>query len=581
MAMDLYQDNIIYHLYIENHRDLQFEVQIRSSDTFRTIIEKILNQIESNSLLNNWKPIAAEFPRHLLRSDSHPLLHLQIYQKMVGMRSIEDYIEELLTSDSTSISLNTRHHDIVWRPNHCLFIIVLAVSRYPESISTGTRSTVSTTASPQRLHALPTPECIIIIDDDDEDPPIAAVDPIEDHIINQNQIRSEHKPIPRKRKKKAKKLKTKLKSKSQKKKQKKRAHKTKKRSKNKSNYNRNHNTKRRRRARKPYDDGNEDYEFSDTSGTYDDEFDILEEEAHASDFEDELDDLMGSDEEEFEPPSKRRKMDLTNISAKLKEKQPTNRPSYSNRLPMARRGRFRIRIPRLSRNQRNKESPSNHMIILLDSSRSMNTSMVYTLPDDDMNQITRYDLSLKYIRKHIQNIWPTRAQSTTSISFATFGQRIDIKGNQLKYSVENVKKLVKIVLEMKSSGPLSNHTAVYDSILQAIQRAEATRRRFTHTRILIFTDGENWSMRPKYNEIKMALKSKQITVDCIQTTRSERDNTALRKMCVTYSNHGRYWNPLTLDSWDAIFDSIDFLYPAKRNRVFDLTMDEEEDEDYD
>ena len=198
---------------------------------------------------------------------------------------------------------------------------------------------------------------------------------------------------------------------------------------------------------------------------------------------------------------------------------------------------------------------------------------------DDTDTITRLEMALKHIRKFVQRIWGKKElglQRDLVLSLATFGRDLDMKAERLRYSSGSVKTLMQIVMTlgtMQREDKLSKNTALYDSLLSLIQTVLRKQSRYKNIRILLLSDGENWSFAPKYTEIINFLKYNRLTLDCIQTTRSERGNVGLRNLCTKHSHQGRYWNPLTLEDWEAILKSIDFLYPSKRQMAFLVESD--------
>ena len=195
---------------------------------------------------------------------------------------------------------------------------------------------------------------------------------------------------------------------------------------------------------------------------------------------------------------------------------------------------------------------------------------------------------MKHIRKFVQRIWKKEGlqlKEDLRVSLATFGRDVVMRAEALRYSKGSVKTLMQVLMDLSKQqhhDQLVRSTALYDCLLSLIQSVLRKKRRYKNIRILLLSDGENWSLAPQRQEIIDYLKcNKVITLDCIQTTRSERGNAGLRKLCTVHSHQGRYWNPLTSGDWEAILKSMDFVYPHKRNLSYDLTVDSESDSDSD
>ena len=203
---------------------------------------------------------------------------------------------------------------------------------------------------------------------------------------------------------------------------------------------------------------------------------------------------------------------------------------------------------------------------------------------EDTDFVTRFEMAISHVRRLIQRKWgrPGGLPKDVDISLATFGKELELKTRApLAYGKENVKRLVKLVLELKHDADrdeLRRHTNLYYALTQLLQHRIVANAKYKNVRVLMLTDGENWSMRPQMQRMRELLKMTSVTLDCVQTTRSERDNTGLKTLCVRESNNGRFWNPLTLDDWKAVFEGIDFLLPFKRDCVFDITMSSSDDE---
>ena len=184
----------------------------------------------------------------------------------------------------------------------------------------------------------------------------------------------------------------------------------------------------------------------------------------------------------------------------------------------------------------------------------------------------------------IQRVWRVEdVQKKWRVQFVTFGGTTMIHNDiPYNYSPQNVKILVKLLLGLQKQNinhVLSKQTALYEAILDILHsmQRQVMRKKYDNLRLLIMSDCENCSVKPKILEIKQLLKMTKVTMDCIQITRNERDHVALRNLCCKISNYGRFWNPLTLEDWDAILDSVDFKYPHKRGFVYDITMDSDSD----
>merc|ERR1712228_561228 len=429
-------------------------------------------------------------------------------------QTIEQKANELMQNEE-SMPLNETYDDYVWRKNDCLYILVTAEPRTVNSVALST-------ISPEMFH----------IPDNDE----MSEEIINDDITNTN-------------------------TNNQKKKKKK--HKKKKKKRVRSNDS-NHNKKR--------------YEFSS-----DDEYDD-------SDYKEEINmDFQSDSDDDFIPPLKRRKINAlqSQMSLKMRSRNPS-RSRLSNRNESVSRHRhiriFDHRNARRSKSQKKRQSNEkpNHCVILLDTSHSMQSAMNYqnVYNEEEDTQVSRLTIAWNHIRRFVQRKWKETALKGTCLSLATFGKCLDIKVNALKgYSAENVKKIMKSMQRIErdqKNNKLSKQTALFDALYELIGRLGRRMRSYQNVRIVMFTDGENWSMAPQYQEIKDLLKQTKITIDCIQCTRSERDKEGLKKLCCQHSKDGRFWNPLTLGDWNGIFESVDFLWPHKRAFVYDLTLDDDD-----
>ena len=195
-------------------------------------------------------------------------------------------------------------------------------------------------------------------------------------------------------------------------------------------------------------------------------------------------------------------------------------------------------------------------------------------------------MAIKHIRRLIQRQWGQESlalQKGMDISLATFGRDLELKTRTpLAYGKENVKTLVKLLLELNARADkddLGKYTNLYHALAELLQHRLVAKGQSTYknVRILMLTDGENWSMRPELQRMRELLKMTGVTLDCVQTTRSERDNSGLRTLCTRYSHQGRYWNPLTLEDWKLVFDSIDFQNPFRRDFVMEVSSSDDGD----
>eukprot|EP01084_Bolivina_argentea_P097012 174387_1 len=557
----------LYHLYIEGVGDIQYSLKVPHpfKQTLREIICRALIDISNLrprstkdekviATYHKYHSLSRNFPQQYLNSGTrfYPNFYLKIGPKMVDpdKEDIQSMVDDLLRQGHNSISLNAPFISHQPKCNESLFIIVLTTSRYPLS----SMSTSTTNSTPDNTHI-----------NQHNDQKNTHTNTTKSKIKSKTRVKKSSKSNTKPNKKSLKKKAPKRKRKSKKKKRHKKRHKT-------------HSDSDILEDDKEYEFSDEEYIYSESSDN----------------------DLTDYDSDDFIPPFKKKKIDLKEVKNKLSHKNPRSmirnngpiiRRNYGAKGPIISRHRQFSRAPRLSidvraRKQRLKrhEAKPNHLVILLDVSRSMMSNLTYKYYEDD-ESISRYGMALKYIRRYIQQQWKKAEQKQTLISFATFGAGLNVGANTLKYSATNVKKMVKILIELKKKieGVLDDfeyETALYDCLLKLlVDLKENKLKNYKNTRILMFTDGENRESEPKMNDIKNALQRKKITVDCVQCSRSERVDTKLRNVCTVYSHQGRYWNPLTIQDWDDIFESIDFVYPYRRGFVYDLTKSDDESSD--
>eukprot|EP00483_Globobulimina_turgida_P005567 UN05577 len=192
--------------------------------------------------------------------------------------------------------------------------------------------------------------------------------------------------------------------------------------------------------------------------------------------------------------------------------------NHNHNHSIASRHRLIARRPRPNRNRnRNmrlarKQSKPNHLIILLDASRSITSALNNVFDSDDV--VSRLSMAINYIKRYIQRQWQTVGQKKTVISFATFGGGLDIKANTLKCCSASVKILMGKIVNLKKENDLyddlETETAVYQLLQELMQMIKLGKmNRYKNTRILLFTDGENVSYAAEYGPKKNMLNYKK------------------------------------------------------------------------